>query len=154
LVTVAVGLALSVITADCVPVLLATAEGHLAAIHAGWRGIAGGIVPVAARELPRDGQQVRAWIGPAIGPCCYEVEGDVARAVAEASSAEAVVPGAGRDGRPHLDLRLAVRHQLEREGFPSPRRLGPCTRCHPEWLHSYRGSGPAAGRNVAFIWRV
>ncbi|HEV7785250.1 MAG TPA: polyphenol oxidase family protein, partial [Thermoanaerobaculia bacterium] len=74
--TVETGLALSVVTADCVPVLLAGPEG-LAAVHAGWRGIVGGAIPAALDRMTGDSAERTAWIGPAIGPCCYEVGEDV-----------------------------------------------------------------------------
>ena len=119
-------------------------------MHAGWRGIAGGIVPrtLAALELP---EQARAWIGPAIGACCYEVGDEVAAAVAEASTEEAVVPGRG--ARPHLDLQAAVERQLTDCGIGAVSRLEVCTRCHPDLLWSYRREGARAGRNISFLWR-
>jgi hypothetical protein len=158
LVTARPGLALSVITADCVPVLIA-APGAVAAAHAGWRGIAGGVVAAALRRLRDLAGEARggsgpavAWIGPTIGPCCYEVGPEVAAPV-EASSGEEVARPGPR-GRPHLDLRRAVELQLRRDGVADVRLVGPCTRCHPELLWSYRRDGSKAGRNVAFIWLV
>ena len=145
------GLALSVITADCVPVVVA-GPGGLAAIHAGWRGIAAGVVAAGlAGFAPEELAAAQAWIGPAIGPCCYEVGDEVAEAVAGASSPGVVSPGPR--GRPHLDLRAAVAHQLAASGVPRVTLVGPCTRCEPELLWSYRRDGKAAGRNVAFVCR-
>jgi len=152
------GLALSMVTADCVPVMIA-AGPRVAAIHAGWRGIAAGIVPAAVARLvaeaEAEGQNAdpaswSAWIGPAIGPCCYEVGPDVADRVAAASTPEALVP---RPGRPHLDLPVAVLAQLVRAGLGTVRPLLWCTRCSPDRLHSYRREGATTGRNLAFIWR-
>lgn len=152
------GLALSVVTADCVPVMIA-AGPRVAAVHAGWRGIAGGVVPAAIDRLVAEAETGgdnadpaawSAWIGPAIGPCCYQVGPDVADRVAAATTAEAVVP---RPGRPHLDLPVAVLAQLVRAGLGTVRPLLWCTRCNPDRLHSYRREGPATGRNQAFIWR-
>ena len=142
------GLALSVITADCVPVLLASAS-RLVAVHAGWRGIVAGIVPRAADELGSAAPRT-AWIGPAIGPCCYEVGEDVAVAVAAASRPDVVVRGTAR---PHLDLLGAVLHQLEAAGIEALRILRLCTGCRSDLLWSYRRDGARAGRNMAFIWR-
>jgi len=139
------GLAATVAIADCVPVLLAGA-GRAAAVHAGWRGLAGGVVPAAARRFA-----VRAaWIGPAIGPCCYEVGEDVAAAVVTASAAS--VRRAGPSGRPHLDLQLAAACQLEALGVREIQVLRHCTRCRAEWLESHRRDGARAGRNLASIW--
>jgi purine-nucleoside/S-methyl-5'-thioadenosine phosphorylase / adenosine deaminase len=146
------GLALAVVTADCVPVLLAGPPGddRIAAVHAGWRGIASGVIPATLDALgnPRGWT---AWIGPAIGPCCYEVGEDVAERIAAASTPEAVVPRPG--GRPHLDLLRAVRHQLAAAGVAEVIALSLCTRCETEHLSSYRREGKGAGRNLAFIWR-
>ena len=88
-------------TADCVPVLVAGPEG-LAAIHAGWRGIVGGIIPATLARMKGEPAEWTAWVGPAIGACCYEVGDDVARQVVGASGPEVAIPGPA--GKPHLDL--------------------------------------------------
>ncbi len=141
---------LAVVTADCVPVLLA-GGGRIAAVHAGWRGVAQAIVPAALQRFDGACGAVAAWIGPAIGQCCYEVGPDVAAEVVAASSAE--VARRGRRGRPHLDLVAAVRMQLERGGVREVRIAPGCTRCDEQRLWSYRREGPGAGRNLAAIWR-
>lgn len=153
LVTDRPGLALSIVTADCVPVLLAgpPGEGRIAAVHAGWRGIAGGVIPATLATLGGEIAGWTAWIGPTIGPCCYEVGEEVAEAVARASSPEAVISQPG--GRPHLGLRAAARHQLEAAGITAVTVLPPCTRCETDLLSSYRREGKGGSRNVAFIWR-
>jgi YfiH family protein len=143
------GLALAIVTADCVPVLLAGPAG-IAAAHAGWRGISAGVVSAAIAALGGPAERCVAWIGPAIGPCCYETGPDVAAQVV-ASSHPGIV-AAGPSGRPHLDLRAAVRHQLETAGVSQIQSLPLCTRCETTRLHSYRRDGKAAGRNHAFIW--
>ena len=132
-------LALSVVTADCVPVLLAGPNG-LAAVHAGWRGLVGGVIPAVLEKL---GEAETAWIGPTIGPCCYEVGEEVAEQFPE----ETVVPGP----RPHLDLIAATRLQLK--GVEDIRIVEICTRCAADRLYSYRREGKGVGRNAAFIWR-
>jgi YfiH family protein len=134
-------LALSVVTADCVPVLLAGPNG-LAAVHAGWRGLVGGVI---SATLERLGGADIAWIGPTIGPCCYEVGEEVA----EQFPAEAVVPGPA--DRPHLDLVAAARQQLK--GVEEVRIVAICTKCAADRLYSYRREGKGVGRNVAFIWK-
>ncbi len=161
LVTAHAGLALSVITADCVPVLIAlgASDGgaRIAAVHAGWRGIVAGVVPAALAILREtattacaDETPPVAWIGPSIGACCYEVGPEVAEAVVAASGAEVAHPGPA--GKPHLDVARAAELQLRRAGIDDVRRLGPCTRCHPELLWSYRREGAKAGRNIAYVW--
>lgn len=144
-------LALSVITADCVPVVLA-GPGGLAAVHAGWRGLVNGVIPATLREVSGPLSEWTAWIGPAIGACCYEVGEDVAEQVVAASDSDVAVPGPA--GRPHLDLQAAARRQLETAGVGEVVTLARCTRCDEEKLESYRRNGKGAGRNIAFIWRA
>jgi polyphenol oxidase len=146
------GLALAVVTADCVPVLLAgpPEDGRIAAVHAGWRGIASGVIPETLAALGNPAGWT-AWIGPAIGPCCYEVGDDVAKQIAAGSTAEAVVPRPG--ARPHLDLHLAARHQLAQAGISEIAGISTCTRCAADLLSSYRREGKGGGRNLAFVWR-
>ena len=148
-------LALTVQTADCVPVLLAGGD-ELAAVHAGWRGIAAGIVPAAVERLASMPAALTAWIGPAIGVCCYEVGEDVAEKVLAAlpEGAATSVVRRGAAPRPHLDLRAAVAGQLATAGVDDVRRLGGCTRCDAEHLWSYRRDGLSAGRNLAVVWRT
>ena len=141
------GLAAIVAVADCVPVLLAGARG-LAAVHAGWRGLVAGVLPAA---LARLGRIDAAWIGPAIGPCCYEVSAEVAAAVVTASAPAVRRPG--WRGRPHLDLAAAAAAQLAAAGVGSATILRHCTRCRGEWLESHRRDGGRAGRNLAAVWR-
>ncbi len=148
LVTERRSLALAVVTADCVPVLLA-GERTIAAVHAGWRGIAQSILPAALERIGAG--SIIAWIGPAIGPCCYEVGDDVARKVCAASSP--TVAQDGPRGRPHLDLVAATRIQLERGGNVNVQALEACTCCDDAGLWSYRREGPRAGRNIAAIWQ-
>lgn len=148
-------LALSVVTADCVPILFACRDfgGEIAAVHAGWRGIASDIVARTVERLAAAPAALIAWIGPAIGSCCYEVGPEVAERVTRVSTEEAVRPNPdpGRPN-PHLDLRRAVRHQLAAAGVGEIRTVDRCTRCHPEELWSYRRDGKAAGRNFGFVW--
>lgn len=146
-------LALSVATADCVPVLLAAGcgNGPIAAVHAGWRGIVAGVVGEVLERMADAAGELVAWIGPAIGACCYEVGWDVAERVAAASTDAVVRPR--RAGRPHLDLSAAVRQQLLDGGAAEVRLVEVCTRCRDDLLWSYRGQGKAAGRNLSYIWR-
>ena len=143
------GLALSVVTADCVPILLA-GDGEIASVHAGWRGIAAGIVEEVLARLDSPAERLTAWLGPAIGRCCYEVGDDVAARVATASETSVIAPGHGP--RPHLDLHAAVGCQLRRAGVERLAAVADCTRCAADSLWSYRREGPGAGRNLAFIW--
>lgn len=143
------GLAAVVATADCVPILVAGRAA--AAVHAGWRGIVAGVVARAVEQLD-DSEPLVAWIGPAIGPCCYEVGEEVARAV-EAACATSVRAASSPAGRPRIDLRQAAAAQLAAAGVERIRIVEHCTRCNPQWLSSYRREGARAGRNLALLWR-
>jgi YfiH family protein len=144
------GLALSVVTADCVPVVLAGPQA-VAAVHAGWRGLVDGVIAATLRELPDPPSEWTAWIGPAIGVCCYEVGEEVAERVIAASGPAMAVPGP--NGRPHLDLPGVAARQLREAGVGRVLGLVRCTRCDEERLFSYRREGKGGGRNLAFIWR-
>jgi len=143
-------LALSVVTADCVPVLLASPR-QIAAVHAGWRGLVQRILPAALERFGTSLTDLTAWIGPAIGPCCYEVGHEVAAEVVAVSSSQVARPGPR--GRPHLDLHAAAALQLAECGVQEIRRLALCTRCSAQQLWSFRRDGKGAGRNRAVIWR-
>ena len=139
------GLALSIRTADCYPILLADVRNRaVAAIHAGWRGTAAQIVIGTLEkmkvEFGTEPFYVSAAIGPGIGVCCYEVGEDVSRQF-------------GFANRTHLDLLSENRKQLEKAGV-SPRNiqaLGVCTYCDAERFFSYRREKEKAGRMTSFI---
>jgi purine-nucleoside/S-methyl-5'-thioadenosine phosphorylase / adenosine deaminase len=143
-------LVLAISTADCVPVALATST-RVTMVHAGWRGIVAGIVPRAVESFSEDPERPRAWIGPAIGACCYEVGSEVAKEVLSAcGDPEALCRADGRS-LPSLDLRRAVESQLRISSVRDVSSIGTCTRCDRR-LHSYRRDGREAGRNLAFAW--
>ena len=142
------GLLLEIVTADCVPVLLATGEA-IAAVHAGWRGMAADILENTLNAL--EGSVVKAWIGPAIGGCCYEVSEEVVDAVTRAARVAETVRRPAK-GRPFLDLRQEARFRLRQGGVEEVEVIGPCTKCSRKGLHSYRRDGERAGRNRAWIW--
>jgi YfiH family protein len=153
------GVPVAVFTADCVPILLSTSCGTaVAAVHAGWRGLAAGVVAAgvaAVRELASGSSPLVAAIGPHIGACCYEVDAPVIAAL-RGRFAHAL-PGAVRPTRPGhvaIDLAALVREALTAAGL-DPASVGAlpdaCTHCDPERFHSYRRDGLAAGRLVHFI---
>lgn len=152
LVTRLPGVGLVVQTADCVPILLA-APNAIGAVHAGWRGAASNVAGAAIEsllEFTDDAGSIRAWLGPAIGACCYEVGAEVAERF----------PGeflrGSRDGRYRLDLPAVVRSQLEAAGVARDRIMGgaPCTMCGGERFASYRRDRERAGRMIALIARL
>jgi YfiH family protein len=152
LVTTLPGVALVVQTADCVPVILA-GPNTVGIAHAGWRGSAANASGAAVEEMSRPGaptSALRAWLGPSIGPCCYEVGDDVA-----AQFAGHFVHRSDA-GRPTLDLRAVNRAQLGAAGIPAANiSINPsCTRCGGQKFASYRRDGAAAGRMITFVARL
>lgn len=145
------GVLAAVRVADCVPILLA-APGGAAAVHAGWRGTALGIVERAVAALcAATGAapgQVRAAIGPCIGVCCYSVGAEVADAVLERSGDDAVVRREA--GALRVDLAAANRAMLRRAGVAQVDVIDACTRCRDD-LFSHRGDGPDTGRQVGIV---
>ncbi len=152
LVTDRPGVLIGVRTADCVPILIADPEHHaVAAVHAGWRGTAEGIVAKAigrlADEYGSEPKELHAAFGPCIGPCCYEVGPEVAARFHPWVSD--LQPGK----KAHLDLTKVNKRQLTHAGL-SPAKIysgSLCTHCGPAELHSYRRDGPKAGRMIAAI---
>lgn len=161
LVTTRPGEAAAVKTADCVPLLLHDERtGAAAVVHAGWRGAAAGVVDRAVRALAETTgsppASFHAAIGPAIGPCCFEVGPEVLAAFAEAGRNPEDIrrpPDTRRNPpRPHLDLPLDTRLRLLAAGLPESRihESGRCTRCDPAF-HSHRRSAAEAGRNWSVV---
>jgi polyphenol oxidase len=139
------GLAISIRTADCYPILLADRKNEaIAAIHAGWRGTAARIVSATLERMKEEYEtnpfDVVASIGPGIGGCCYEVGDEVAREF-------------GFSGQTHLDLLTENRKQLVNCGVPAENieALNVCTFCDAERFFSYRREKENAGRMTSFI---
>ena len=152
------GLFLGVLTADCVPILFAVPGREIvAAVHAGWRGALAGIAPKMVRYL-RDRHDVKpgvieAALGPAIGPCCYEIGADVSGPLAQRWGSLAERSLQSRDGKKFLDLRELNVSLLEKAGVPSEQifQIGPCTSCASDDFFSYRRQGRETGRQISFI---
>ncbi|MEO9141039.1 MAG: peptidoglycan editing factor PgeF [Polyangiaceae bacterium] len=149
--------AVGVRTADCVPVLVADAvSGAVAAVHAGWRGVEGRIVESAIASLGGDPSRFIAAIGPCIMVCSFETGVDVAEKLAAVSDASVIASRHG-DGKAMVDLRRAVRIQLERAGVPaaSVDDIARCTFCEPALFFSYRRDqanvAERAGRMISAI---
>ena len=125
-------------TADCLPLALARVGGGapaVAVLHAGWRGLLAGIVAEGVRAL---GGRVAAAIGPAIGPCCYEVGAEVADPLAAAYGPDVV---RGRN----LDLWSCAERALRAAGVEEVERVDLCTFCNPELFFSHRRTGKPRG---------
>jgi YfiH family protein len=139
--------------ADCVPVLVGDrATGHAAAIHAGWRGVASGVVPAAVASMRSRPADLVAAIGPCIEACCFEVGEEVADALAFAVPAPGVLVRR-EGGKAWIDLVAAVRAQLEACGVAAAAidRVGGCTKHDATLYHSYRRDGAASGRMLGVI---
>lgn len=135
-------------TADCVPLLLwADAPPLIAAVHAGWKGLAKGIVKKAVHCMQTLGaSQIHVSIGPSIGPCCYEVGADVVDALGRENMVY-------KNGSMFIDLTGAALSQAHEAGVGRHmvHTVRMCTSCHPGELFSYRRDGAAAGRNISLI---
>jgi YfiH family protein len=153
------GVAVGVTTADCVPVLIAFDGGRVvAAVHAGWRGIAAGVMPSAFETIARFAVQPRrakAVIGPHIGACCYEVDAPVIDRLRGRFSKlldSVLTPVSAAHSM--LDLGALVRLELLRAGV-GPANVGTfpdaCTCCDAERFHSHRRDGARAGRLLHWI---
>jgi YfiH family protein len=135
------GVGVMVLTADCLPVALGT-SGAVSIVHAGWRGLAAGVLEEGVRALEElgGGDEIVAIIGPGAGPCCYEVGDEVHSAFG----------GAHRDGR-RIDLKAIARERLLVAGVTDVRDIAVCTICD-ERFFSYRREGARAGRQGGVAW--
>jgi len=135
------GLGVMVLTADCLPVALGS-TGAVAMLHAGWRGLAAGVLEEGVRAM-RDlgaGDQIVAVIGPGAGACCYEVGAEVHAAL-----------GSGDSAAGHIDLHAIARERLLAAGVTRVRDLGICTICDRAFF-SHRREGARAGRQAGVAW--
>lgn len=133
-------LAAMVLVADCLPVALGC-DGAVAILHAGWRGLAGGVLEQGLAALGELGGRgpIGAALGPCAGACCYEVGPEVHEAL-------------GRPGpQGPADLRAIARERLERAGVGEIVELGGCTICDERYF-SYRREGTDAGRMAGVAW--
>lgn len=153
------GLPIGVVTADCLPVLIASPSGAVAAVHAGWRGLAAGVIAAAVdalREIAPDASRGVAVIGPHVGARCYEVDEPVVRGCmarfGEAETSAALE--ATRAGHWQIDLARLAQLDLTRAGFSEDRVAvisDACTVCDAGRFYSFRRDGPGGGRLFHFI---
>ena len=142
----------AVLTADCMPVLVCDRDATVvAALHAGWRGIAAGIIEAGVGAAGPPGR-LMAWLGPAIGPGRYEVGADVRDAIlAGDSGARGAFRPSGAPRRWYADLERIVRRRLERCGVVSVHGGGLCTASSPDRFFSHRRDG-VTGRMASLVW--
>ncbi len=155
------GLPLTQRYADCTPLIVYDPRRHAAGLgHAGWRGTVAGmataLVNAMTAAFDSDPADLVAVVGPAIGPCCYQVGPEVVDAVRAAFPvADALLSspanGAASPANPHFYLWAASRWQLEQAGVGQIETAGICTRCQCDTFFSHRGDGPQTGRFGAVV---
>ena len=158
------GVVCAVLTADCLPVLLCDDNASVVGIaHAGWRGLAAGVIEATVAAMGEPGERLMAWLGPAIGPQAFEVGGEVRELFVanDAQAASAFAPAA--NGKWLCDIHQLARQRLHALGIDGPRRGVPvtqsgritsadsCTLRDAENFFSYRRDG-ATGRMASLIW--
>jgi YfiH family protein len=159
------GTVCAVLTADCLPILLADRDsGVVAVAHAGWRGLAAGVIEAAVAAMHVEPSSVLAWLGPAIGPRAFEVGSDVFAAFCnpDPGAAECFVPCTEISTRAstktsasmkwHADLYALARRRLARVGVGAVYGGGRCTLTENKCFHSYRRDGGVSGRMATLIW--
>ncbi|MBW3833183.1 peptidoglycan editing factor PgeF [Aeromonas hydrophila] len=147
------GQACIVMTADCLPVLFCDRAGTVvAAAHAGWRGLQGGVLEASIAAMGCEPGEILAWLGPAIGPTAFEVGGEVREAfmAEQVEAAAAFVPSAN-EGKWLADIYQLARLRLARAGVTAVYGGEYCTYSDSEQFYSYRRNGQT-GRMASIIW--
>lgn len=147
------GIVCAVLTADCLPVVIAEPAGAaVAVVHAGWRGLAAGVIEATVAALPVEANRLQAWLGPAIGPRAFEVGPEVRSAFVEVhpAAADAFRPGEG--DRWWADLYRLARQRLTSLGVIRVSGGEHCTLTEPRDYFSYRRDGPGTGRMATLAW--
>ncbi len=142
----------AILTADCLPVLLALdAGGAVAAAHAGWRGLCAGVIEATVRALEVPPRSLLAWLGPAIGPAHFEIGPEVREALLSGDPAARHAFEPNARGRYLADLALLARRRLERLGIERVYGGDACTYASQERYFSHRRDG-RTGRQATLIW--
>ncbi|GGL96559.1 peptidoglycan editing factor PgeF [Pseudomonas asuensis] len=149
------GIAATIMTADCLPVLFCNRQGaRVAAAHAGWRGLANGVLEAAAASLEASPQDVLVWFGPAIGPNAFEVGAEVREAfLSQQSHAQIAFKPSHNAGRFMADIYQLARLRLEAIGIDAVYGGGLCTYTDTERFYSYRRSSQT-GRLASLVWLI
>jgi YfiH family protein len=147
------GRVLAVLTADCLPVALASRDGgRLGLAHAGWRGLAAGVLERTVAVLGVPGSELVAWLGPAIGAEAFEVGAEVREAFVAGHPADAAAFTANERGRWQADLYALARSRLARLGITRVAGGGECTFRDAGRFYSHRRD-PRGGRMATLLWR-
>jgi len=146
---------LAIQTADCLPVLFADKNGAVvAAAHAGWRGLVGGVLENTLTAMPVPNADIHCWLGTAIGPCCFEVGDEVRDEFLAAEATDTCCFEAAAEGKWLADLYQLARRKLQRAGVAEVSGGESCTTCNSENFFSYRRDGGVTGRMATLIWRL
>ncbi len=146
------GAVAAVMVADCLPVFLASRDGdRIGLAHAGWRGLAAGVIEATIEALDVDPARLVAWLGPCIGPGAFEVGAEVRAAFTAADPASAADFRGGRVGHWFADLPALARRGLARAGVTDVHGGTHCTVSEPARFFSYRRDG-RTGRMAALLW--
>ncbi len=146
------GMVCAVLTADCLPVLFCNRQGtRVAAAHAGWRGLAAGVLEAAAAAMQCPSSDILAWLGPAIGPQAFEVGEEVREAFVRDLPAAAGAFAPRQSGKWLADIYELARLRLARAGVREVYGGGLCTYSDSERFYSYRRD-KATGRMAALVW--
>ncbi len=156
LITNTPGVALTVFTADCTPILLwDSVTGAVGAVHAGWRGTAAKIAEKCVKAMVQsygcDPKNIRAAIGPNIGPCCFETDADVPNAMIAALGEDALPCITQTGSKYHVDLKAINALFLNRAGVTQIEVSTHCTACAPELFWSHRVTGGKRGSQGGII---
>lgn len=145
-------LVLAIQTADCLPVVLARRNGSaIAAAHAGWRGLANGVIANTLAELG-DPEACVAWLAPCISQAAYEVDATVRGAILATTPDAEPAFAPARPGHWGADLQAIARLQLKAAGVPAISATAICTAGDPQRLYSWRRDGGSTGRQAALVW--
>lgn len=146
------GVVCAVLTADCLPVLLCDEDATVVAIaHAGWRGLAAGVIEATVAAMGEPGERLKAWLGPAIGPRAFEVGAEVKEAFVATDPAAAEAFVAAGSGKWLCDIYGLARRRLQALGVRRAWGGNSCTVTEAERFFSYRRDG-VTGRMASLVW--
>ncbi len=143
----------AILTADCLPIILCSSEGEtIAAIHAGWRGLLAGIIPNTVNSMPH--KPTLAWLGIAIGACCFEVGVEVMNQfIAKNPAFSTAFKTSKQPNKYFADLYQIARIELSTANVHAVYGGNDCTVCNPKHFYSYRRE-PQTGRMATLIWKT
>lgn len=146
------GAVLAILTADCLPVLFVTKDGsEIAAAHAGWRGLAAGVLEATVAAMHSTPENILAWLGPAAGPAHYEIGEEVRAVFVDPDPAAATCFVATRPRHWRVDLYALARRHLAAAGVTAVSGGGLCTISDPQRFYSWRRDG-RTGRMASLLW--